>query len=171
MKKYTKRNTEFWFGDRIRIWIGVAYLALMFVLVIGGMRKQNQAPLISPIAGIVQPVEAKEPSVVISCEDPVGYIRCKFYKHELTEKQAIMLIAIAKAESNLKPRARNPHSTARGLFQIIASTWYNYDCIGDKYDFKDNTECAIKIMNRSGYTPWEVYNTGSYKKHLTGIEI
>lgn len=76
------------------------------------------------------------------------------------------MTAISKAESGHNPRAKNGKSTARGAFQILAGTWYSNDCTGDKYDFKDNTNCAIKILRGQGLYAWEVYNNGSYIKYL-----
>lgn len=195
MKKYTKRDTEFWYGDKIRMAVGIIWLIVLAGLVIAGQIKiNNEKPLISPLAEVAHAQEPTPTShkwdVVINCEEPLGYIRCKYYKKELTEDEARMLSAIAKTESicntktnkncipdngksgiGVDPKAKNPKSSARGMFQIIAGTWYNYDCVGDKYNFKDNTECAIKIMRKSGYTPWEVYNTGSYKRFVDQIEI
>jgi hypothetical protein len=116
---------------------------------------------------IASPAMAKEPEVVIMCDAGVEeYLQCEIAKGNLTRDQVEIMTAIAKAESGLRPRAKNPKSTASGVFQILAGTWYHYDCVGDKWDWKDNTKCAIKIMKKSGYKPWEVYNKGTYKKFL-----
>lgn len=144
------------------MFLGYIFLAILFSLVFVYLFNK---PLVSPVGSeIIPQVHAQE---IIMCEKGVKeYLECKVVNGELTENQGKIMLAIAKAESNLNEKARNPKSTARGVFQIIASTWYNYDCVGDKYNFKDNTNCAIKIMKRSGYTPWEVYNKKSYLKYL-----
>lgn len=168
-RTYRKINKTYWEGEHYFNKLGIAIIAfILFSLAHFNIQKYvNSQPLISPVV-----IEQKKWDVYISCEDPVGYIRCKFYQKELDEKQAILLIAIAKAESGLNPEAKNPHSSARGLFQVLARTWYDYDCVGDKYDFKDNTNCAIKIMSKDGgFRAWSVFNTGSYKRYLKGIEI
>lgn len=57
------------------------------------------------------------------------------------------MLAIAAAESNLKPRAKNPRSTASGLFQFIESTWNDQVAtngnkhgvmVGDVFDSRSN---------------------------------
>lgn len=189
MKKrtYRKINKVYWNGEHYFDKIGIAIILFIFFsfLHFNIQKFVNREPLISPVVAM-----EKSPSVVISCEDPIGYIRCKYYSKELTEQEAITLLAIGQAESlcntktnkncipnngkegiGVDPKAKNPHSSARGWFQIIAGTWYSNDCVGDKYNFKDNANCAIKIMKSSGYYPWEVYNTGSYKKYLNKFEI
>ena len=131
-------------------------------------REVNKGDLVSPLVTLphVTQVQASEP-VVIKCELGVPeYLECKAVQGVITHKQAEIMTAIAKAESNLNPRAKNKRSTASGVFQIIAGTWYSNDCVGDKWNWKDNTDCAIKILKNQGYYAWEVYNTGSYKKYL-----
>lgn len=173
--KYRKNNGQFASSQPLNIGFGIGWLILLAVLLVisAYMAATSNQKLISPLVdGIVEPVMAKEPEVRISCEDPIGYIRCKFYKKELTEQEAIMLISIGKAESGMNPLSKNRKSTARGLFQIIASTWYHYDCVGDKYNFKDNTNCAIKIMRQDGgFRAWDAYNRGMHKKFIKDIEI
>jgi len=75
---------------------------------------------------------------------------------ELTIEQIILnltddplMVEIARAESNLNPKAENPTSSASGLFQILNGTWKYFDCEGDKFDVYDNTKCAIKIAEDS----------------------
>lgn len=172
----TGRYTSKFRGSTVtaHTYIALFWLVFLLTLLVFGLirRYQNSQPLISPAPKeeVIQEQSAA-PSVVIPCEDAVGYIRCKYYKHEITEGEAKLLIAIAKAESGLNPRAKNRTSSARGLFQIIASTWYQYDCTGDKYDFKDSTDCAVNILRVSGPTQWEVYNNGSYKAFINSVEI
>jgi len=164
-KKYRKHNGQFARRyEGLPLAVGYLFLALCLASVLMYLYKK---PLVSPVVeNWVTPVQAKE-EVYIPCEKGVAeYLECQVIKGELTEKEAKTMLAIAKAESGLKETARNSKSTARGVFQIIAGTWYNYDCIGDKYDWKDNTKCAIKIMKRSGFTQWESYTNKSYLKYL-----
>jgi hypothetical protein len=164
MRKYTKRDKRYWNGDHYLDLLGYLFLILLATLMfIAWMNRSTK--LVSPIFNPTPEVRAYE--VFIPCEKGVAeYLECRVIAGDITEKEGKTMLAIAKAESNLKERATNRKSTARGIYQIIAGTWYNYDCVGDKYDWKDNTNCAIKIMHRSGFTPWEVYNNGSYRKYL-----
>ena len=51
-------------------------------------------------------------------------------------------LRIAECESSLNPKAQNPSSTAKGLYQFISKTWDNY-CWGDVYDYKANIHCFM----------------------------
>lgn len=106
-------------------------------------------------------VEAKEER---HCGDAISYIRCSGEDLGKSNKTIMTMIRIAKKESNLNPRAKNPKSTASGVFQITAGTWYSNDCVGDKWNFKDNTDCAWKIQSKRGFQPWEVWNKGLIEK-------
>lgn len=61
------------------------------------------------------------------------------------------MVEIARCESGLNPRAKNPRSTASGLFQILRMHW------GGKYDpFNPhaNIEGAWRLWSQSGTRPW-----------------
>lgn len=64
------------------------------------------------------------------------------------------MLRIAIAESKLDPLAKNPDSSAKGLFQILDGTWKVYECQGDVYNPYDNIECARKIYEDSGTSAW-----------------
>ena len=56
-------------------------------------------------------------------------------------------------ESRYDPSARNPSSTATGLFQFIDSTW-DYYCEGDRIDPYDNARCAMERIADGGLWHW-----------------
>jgi hypothetical protein len=58
-------------------------------------------------------------------------------------------LAVAKAESGFNPQAKNKHSTATGIFQIIRGTWKLYKCEGERTNAMDNIKCAKKIYDRN----------------------
>lgn len=60
---------------------------------------------------------------------------------------------IAQCESNYDPTAKNPSSSASGVFQFIDSTWEHY-CEGDVFNEDDNIKCALDIMKERGYKDW-----------------
>ena len=86
--------------------------------------------------------------------DPISYIRQKGEELDVPNRDIRALIRIAKCESHYRPTAKNPNSSASGVMQIIAGTWYHYGCTGDKWDFKDNIDCGFKIYEKSGLSPW-----------------
>lgn len=69
---------------------------------------------------------------------------------------APIMVDIARAESQFIATAKNPKSTATGVFQILIGTWEDpaYGCTGDRMNPRDNIACARKIYDVSGVTPW-----------------
>lgn len=91
---------------------------------------------------------------------------------------AALAHAIAEIESGFNPGAKNPHSTAAGVFQITRPTWEDFRCEGDPYDYRDNTECAMRILSSpDGIWRWGVATStrrklcerGLWKKFSTGF--
>lgn len=73
-----------------------------------------------------------------------------------------LALAIAKCESGLNPLAKNPDSTASGIFQFIRSTWkyvtQDYLLWGgtpNVFDAKLNIIAGIALLKEEGVTPWE----------------
>lgn len=99
-------------------------------------------------------VDVVEASETPYCYDPITCIRDVGEELGVPNQDILTMIRIARAESSLNPLAKNRNSTASGLFQVIASTWYHYDCVGDKWDFEDNIRCAYKLYQKSGFQPW-----------------
>ncbi len=60
----------------------------------------------------------------------------------------------------LDEKAKNPLSSASGIFQITKGTWEGAKCKGDIFTAKDNIDCAVKIYADSGLTPWEASRSG-----------
>jgi hypothetical protein len=65
-----------------------------------------------------------------------------------------IMVRVARAESRFVPTAKNPHSTATGVFQILIGTWNHYKCTGSRTNAADNIRCAKKIYDREGVKPW-----------------
>lgn len=81
------------------------------------------------------------------------------------EKFLDTAIAVCLAESGGDTQAKNAKSSASGLWQIMVSA--HQDLIGDRdiFDPVVNTDVAAKVYNAAGgWSPWEAYNTGAYKK-------
>lgn len=72
-------------------------------------------------------------------------------------------VAIAKAESRFMPNAKNPKSTASGVFQFLDGT-FKYFCI-EKYELAESMaqkndpdiqiECALRILKDGGEKHWD----------------
>lgn len=60
---------------------------------------------------------------------------------------ADVMVDIARAESNFKPHAKNNHSTATGVFQILIGTWNWFECEGERTNARDNIKCAMVIAH------------------------
>jgi hypothetical protein len=88
------------------------------------------------------------------CGDPISYIRCKGEDLGYSNEVIKTMIRIAKAESGLKEKAKNPSSTASGLFQFLDGSWKYYKCRGSKLDFIDSTNCAYEAFSKDGFRPW-----------------
>ena len=58
-------------------------------------------------------------------------------------------------ESNYNPKAQNPKSSAKGLFQWLDGSWETY-CSGDVFNPKDNADCAIRVISTGGIEHWSV---------------
>lgn len=66
---------------------------------------------------------------------------------------APVMLRIARAESQFIPTAKNPHSTATGLFQVLRGTAAAYGC-GDQTIPEESIKCARKIYDKEGTRPW-----------------
>ncbi len=60
-------------------------------------------------------------------------------------------LSVAKCESGFNPKAKNPTSSASGVFQIIRSTWNAYAEAGESvWNPRDNIRVAYRIWLASG---------------------
>lgn len=67
-----------------------------------------------------------------------------------------LALFIAQNESNFIPSAKNPKSSAQGIFQILIGTWKYYGCEGERLNYQDNTDCALHILKTpNGLDNWK----------------
>jgi hypothetical protein len=75
-----------------------------------------------------------------------------------------LFVAICKSESGFDKLAKNPNSSAQGLFQIIKGTQAGIEKrTGKKYDvlkIEDNVEMAIWLFKHHGTSPWNASKSG-----------
>lgn len=85
---------------------------------------------------------------------------------------AVTAVAVAMAESRLKPYALNAQDSHRGcngsygIFQI--------GCLHETdpstlYDVEYNIKRAKEIYDKNKWAPWGAYTNGSYKQYLAQI--
>lgn len=76
---------------------------------------------------------------------------------------------VAVNESGLDPSQDNP-SGAKGLFEIVGTTWRLFKCTGSPYDAYDSAACAKKIYDSNGTKDWNESKykgfDGGWGKHL-----
>ena len=79
-----------------------------------------------------------------------------------------LAVAIAEAESGLNPNAKNPASSASGIFQFIDGTAQSF-CVdlykimadmSEKNDPKKQAECAVKMLSDGGLNHWSESRAG-----------
>lgn len=60
---------------------------------------------------------------------------------------------VACAESQMVTTAKNPNSSARGVFQFVSDTWKR-NCSGDVYSPIDNVSCGVRLISEGGISHW-----------------
>lgn len=99
----------------------------------------------------VLPAQSDDTVMVPIYEPPVLTVPEKI---AIAFPDAPVMVNIASAESKFVITAKNPKSTAAGLFQILIGTWYAYKCEGTRYNADDSIKCARKIYDAQGTSPW-----------------
>jgi len=158
--RFTKELNR-WFNEKTRASavLGIITACLIMFPIIDG--KKNSIEVLGQT--IEQKTIEVTPTPKPFCTDPINCIRDIGEKQNRSNETIMTMIRIAQKESGMRPDSKNKHSSARGLFQIIAGTWYSNDCVGDKYNYQDNITCAYKILDNQGLSAWEVCTNGSAK--------
>lgn len=141
---------------------GVAWCLFLITFLVMILIRSNEKTSPSALGQTIDNnmiVEAVEKNPI--CKDAISCIRDIGENLGKSNTEIRTMIRIAQKESNMNPLAKNRTSSASGLFQIIAGTWYSNNCVGDKWNYKDNIICAWKIQSGAGYRAWEVCNNGS----------
>ena len=76
-------------------------------------------------------------------------------RHYSSELGADLTLAlnIAWCESHMDYDAKNPTSSAKGIYQFVDSTFNKY-CEGDPLNPKDNIKCGVKLQAQKLYGHW-----------------
>lgn len=64
-----------------------------------------------------------------------------------------LALSLAHVESGFRPEAKNPRSSALGLFQWIKSSWATF-CTGERENPVHNARCAMKTISEGGISHW-----------------
>lgn len=164
---YKKTNRKYWMFRKINkyslnIWMFIAFLMTIFVIISLVDYHLKSQPLLNPLMDIVEPVEAKEPEVKVSCENPKGYLECQVYQGKITWEEYEKIYKIIECESGWNPEAintKNKNGTYdRGLFQsnsIHIKTLSNENA----FNFKKNIDWGINLFKRQGTSPWNSSKT------------
>lgn len=78
----------------------------------------------------------------------------------------VNMVAVCKAESGGRVEAKNPRSSASGLFQILWSKHRKYDQRRLLSDAAYNTRAAKEIYDSQRKTAWVAFTSGAYKEYL-----
>ena len=98
---------------------------------------------------------AKTPVYKTQEEEIRAYIR----EHaELMEVNPDLAEDLAFWESNFNPEAKNPKTSASGIYQFTSETWKHF-CVSDIYnpsvfDWRANVRCALRIIYWEGLGRW-----------------
>jgi len=60
----------------------------------------------------------------------------------------LLALDLAWAESNFYPDAKNPKSSAKGVYQWLDSSWA---CEGNVLNYKDNVDCALQTIGKDKF--------------------
>ena len=128
--------------------IGIVSGAYLFFIVIAPKTEASELPL--EVIHSVTPSPSITPTPVPNT--PLAYIRWKGQKEGYDDYTISGFIRLGRVESGLNQYAKNPGSTAKGIYQFIDSTWRHY-CLedGNVYDWKDNIDCFYKVLEVDGY--------------------
>jgi hypothetical protein len=81
-----------------------------------------------------------------------------------------LALAIASAESGMRPEAYHYNTNKTldiGLFMVNQVHWNKPGCSPQElFDPYKNVDCAHSIWETSGWSPWSVYKSGSFKDNL-----
>ena len=109
-------------------------VALVFCALSGNTQGATSNDIKEKVTHPVVQVSAEEDKYIkrgyVYCYDPIICIRDIGEDMGFSNEDITTMIRIAKCESGLKPNAKNPTSTATGIFQIIIGTWDGNKCLG-----------------------------------------
>ena len=118
--------------------------------------------LLLGVIGWMHVLYAYEPEVIVYENPQEVELKPALYRAETQEERITrkieeafpddpLMVTIAKCESTLEPKAKNPNSSAKGVFQIMESL---HGDGRDLYDEDVNIEIAKKLYDENKYGDW-----------------
>lgn len=117
---------------------------------------QPHKATLEPVKQTIQEVSANEPTIEYYQAEPIRWIRYVGEQRGFSNQDITKAIRIARCESGFNQYAKNPGSTAKGIYQFIDGTWRS-NCLkdGNVYNFVDNINCFWKVYKDQGDRPWK----------------
>jgi len=115
------------------------------------------------VTTVCEPIHAAppEPPPVVEVADAVERWE-PLVSTQFPESEIATAMCLIRHESAGNPKADNPRSSARGLFQILASTWAPHYGVPRYalYGPVTNTRIARDIWEQQGWWAWSPYQRG-----------
>ena len=113
---------------------------------------------IRPQAPIVVPVQFSTGRVVVMPPSPLPPAQVdSLIRQHFQEADVALALRIAWCESRYDTNAKNPHSSASGLFQVMegwwSGAWSSYPAF-NPYDAEQNVKFAAWLFYNSGKQNW-----------------
>ena len=107
----------------------------------------STAPVSHPAAAAPRQVSTTPAAAPVSSGSVQGMITSTFGPY------ASQALAVARCESGFNPNAKNPGSTASGVFQFLSSTWATTSYAGySPFNAWANIQAAHQVFVRDGYS-------------------
>ena len=138
---------------RHNTYLAVIVLALLFAMIfMPVVYNYLNRPILDPLGTSVAPQVVEVRAIETPCDyDAITYIRCRGQELGYKDTDISVFVRIARFESGFNPMAKNPKSTATGIYQFINSTFHRY-CKGKNiYNFVDNIDCFYKVLEVDGF--------------------
>ena len=168
LKKPSERTPHLLLG----VGVALATTIAVFVGAEGAAVTVTQyPPQESRTLSVIAPVEPPQSPKIIplvhdSTDYGVGVIQDRIrYWARFYGVDENLALCLAKNESGFNPLAKNPNSSAGGVFQFIDSTWVSTSVrmdtgftLADKYDAEKNIQAGVWLLKNDGYGHWVVAN-------------
>lgn len=124
-------------------------LVVLYALI---SRYVNRMPLISPVVSGPIQVMAKEPEVVVSCDNPKGYLECLAYQKKITWEQYDRISKIIECESKWNPDAIHVNKNGTIDTGLVQRNSIHNKTLStkDSFDYKKSIDWMINKMHKDG---------------------